>query len=113
MKSGFGNTLRKQVAVPVAPSDGQVVSNWAIVAQMVTWLLIVFGWCWVDHRSSRQDSRKETLALMDQLRKDVDALSEKAISYYVSAPSDESPNQDLLGKIDREFAAMYAKKPLS
>lgn len=86
--------------MPVAPDNCQAVSNWVSGApQVVTWALIVLGWWLVDRRSHRQDFRRETRALMDQLRKDMDALSEKAISYYVSENSDESKKTEMEIKV--------------
>lgn len=55
---------------------------WYATSQIITWLLVIGGWIYVNSTNNSRESRKELRAAVDKLQRDVDVLIETAQAYY-------------------------------
>lgn len=88
---------------------------WLVGAQCLTWLIAVGSWFWADYSNNQREKRKETRALIDALVESIDALRDKAITYYTTEVGDQSKKLETEIKIGFQrisFAADVASKRL-
>ena len=55
--------------------------------QIVTWLVVVSGWCFVNHQNNLREKRKEIRALIDGVQAQLNDIEKLAVEYHTSENS--------------------------
>lgn len=81
MLTAHGNTSTKRMP-PQGTNTGWLI--WLTVAQIITWLVIIFGWRVANASNNTREKRKELRAELDTIRIQLDELVDLAWVYYTS-----------------------------
>lgn len=57
--------------------------------QLLTPIIVIAGWFFVDWRTNKRELRKEKRALIDKIHLDLNAIEQKAVVYHQSTHSNE------------------------
>lgn len=83
----------------------QCQTNWVeifvIISQVVTWLMVFFGWVIVDRQHHRREERKEVRAAMDSLEKMLDELEMKSIEFHQATLFDKKEAGRIQSSVQR------------
>jgi len=71
----------------------------AIIGQLITWLLVIIGWYFVDRTNNRRETRKELRAALSELQAFLDQIENDAVSYHTS----REPNNILSSQLKRDL----------
>lgn len=72
-----------------------------LVSQVVTWLIVFFGWVIVDRQHHNREERKEVRAALDTLEKMLDDLELKSIEFHQAALFDKKEAGRIQSSIQR------------
>lgn len=85
MFQGHGNTSKRPM--PASNTDSEWLI-WLAVAQIVTWLLVAAGWFVSNRSNDTRERRKEIRSAIDGIGKQLDRLTELAVTYYTACHND-------------------------
>ncbi|NOQ64704.1 MAG: hypothetical protein GQ582_09355 [Methyloprofundus sp.] len=58
-------------------------------AQIVTWLIVIAGWVFVNQQNNLREKRKEIRSLIDNLHVQLDDIEKKAVKYHTDEGTKE------------------------
>ncbi len=62
--------------------DNDKCTLFRIIAQIIPWILVVFGWLIVNKQNNIREKRKEIRSILNQLLEELDSTEKLAISYH-------------------------------
>ena len=60
-----------------------------VLTQIMTWLLIIFGWLIVNHKNNIREKRKEIRGTLDKMQLFLDEIETQAIQYHTNQATNE------------------------
>jgi len=60
-----------------------------VLTQIMTWLLIIFGWLIVNHQNNIREKRKEIRGTLDKMQLFLDEIETQAIQYHTNQATNE------------------------
>lgn len=75
--------------------DNDVCGVFRIVAQVITWVLIIGGWWVINRQNNWRESRKETRAALNQLLDELNQIELQAYQYHQASPPSLVMGRDL------------------
>lgn len=71
--------------------------------QIVTWLIVVLGWCYVNHQNNLREKRKEIRALIDGVQTQLNDIEKLAIEYHTNDEASENLAFELKRNLNRKL----------
>ncbi len=87
--------------------DGKDCTLFHSIAPIITWGMVIAGWLVVNNQNNFREKRKETRAILNQLRSDLDAIEKQAFSYHTAQEALIELGRDIklsLSRISRDIA---------
>lgn len=70
------------------PRSVDIATVGAILGQLVTWILVVVGWYFVNRKNNERETRKELRNALDEFHVFLDQIETQAVEYHTSASQD-------------------------
>lgn len=74
-----------------------------ILGQIITWVLVIYGWKVVDSANDKRESRKEVRAMILEIHKLLDEIEKNAIEYHTGDNPSPNLSADLKRNISRKL----------
>lgn len=68
--------------------------------QIITWLIVICGWIYVDRRNNNRESRKERRDDICKLKNRIEKIIDNAIQYHTNASHDQNLSREIKIQID-------------
>lgn len=88
----------------MANPDPETPQYFPHIAQLVTWLVIIVGWYFVDRRQNARETRKEIKAEIDILVETIESAIDSATAYHTATKHDPALSSSvklLLAKVSK------------
>lgn len=72
-------------------------------SQIVTWIIVVLGWCYVNQQNNLREKRKEIRALIDGVQAQLNDIEKLAIEYHTNAEVSENLAFELKRNLNRKL----------
>lgn len=81
--------------------------------QLLTPIIVIAGWFFVDWRTNKRELRKEKRALIDKIHLDLNAIEQKAVAYHQSTHSNEQLGKEIKVLLNRLISVLNREKLIS
>src|SRR4051794_25377630 len=87
------------------PRNVDIGTSWAVLGQLVTWLLVVIGWYFVNRTNNQRETRKELRSAIDEFQMFLDQIETNAVRYHTSDTADVEVAMTLKRDLHRRLPA--------